>query len=599
MVSYNVTRHINGKPTKAELSSLNNVNQCYKKNMTTKTTRKCAVLMGLLLCAAGMAQADTIVTFSVDLSVQIGNGTFNPAADIAAVRGSFNGFGTFNLTNNPPPNTNIYSGTVDDTTDANGGVLSWKFWTSSASGGWENPASFNNRAARLPSTSGASLVLPTPYYGDSGPPTTNQITFQVNMAQELNKGSFNNGIELDLKGDINGWAGGASIMTNDPSIKTTNSFGLVTSNVYVGTFTLTHSPNSGEDYKFYYNNGADQWDSPLGINQDGGGNRFFINSNSQTLPLVDFSDLPYAPVVTNVVTFQVDMTAQILGNRYDPATEIVGVAGGFTSWQNNPLQLFPSTENPDIYTNSMAIIDGVGATEQYKFIHSLPAGLDWENPGPNTPQIGGNRFFIMPNTNALVLPVQVYSDQGSSDLLLSNTLVTFSVNMANAVGTDSTSWDTNQSVFVNGDWMGWPTWNNQLPQMSNAPGSSIYTFQTNMPAGTPVVLTYKYSINGVDDEAPSGNNHVRFIRTYGTYNFPVDTFGTQLVEQSFGNLSVGVPFGGHIPVTWLGRPGVHLQSRPTLTSGSWTNYPATDAHSSTNLPMAGPSLYLRLVHPAQ
>src|SRR3954470_442082 len=99
----------------------------------------------LLLSAASLASAassNTVVTFRVDLSSQVTGGTFIPGTDTVAARGTFNGYGTFNLTNNPAGvNPNLYSGTVVDTTDANGGKLEYKFWNSNPStpnGGWES-----------------------------------------------------------------------------------------------------------------------------------------------------------------------------------------------------------------------------------------------------------------------------------------------------------------------------------------------------------------------------------------------------------------------------------------------------------------------------
>ena len=569
--------------------------------------RKCAALAGLALCSMTIANAaSTFVTYNVDLSAAITGGGFNPATDTVAARGTFNGYGQFFLTNNPGgANPNVYSGTVNDTTDGNGTTLQYKYWVSSAgapNGGWENTASGQNRCALLPSTSGASLVLPTATYGDAGTPVTNNIMFQVDMAQQINLGAFNNSIELDVKGNFNGWAGGANVMTNNPAILRTNQFGLVSSNVYQTTVAVVGAPAEALAFKFYYNNGADQWESPAAVNQNGGQNRY-ADSVAQTLPIVFFSDQPFAPIATNAVTFQVDMTAQTLGGAFDPSQDTVSVAGDFTSWQNNPV---PMTNNPsgntNVYSAVINITNGIGATDQYKFIATGPtiSGINWENPGPGTPTIGGNRFVTVQKTNAQVLPKVFFSDQGTSELLLSNTVVTFTVDMTNAVGTDTTVWDSSQSVFINGDFLGWQPWNVFLPQMTNSPpGSSIYVWATNFPAGHSIPLTYKYSINGSDNEAASGQNHFRYIRSYGTYNLPTDKFGAQLSEQSFGNLVLGKPSGGQIPVTWLGRPGVHLQTRTSLTSGSWVDQLQTDAQSATNWPFTGNSLYFRLVHPAQ
>src|SRR5258707_15256653 len=65
-------------------------------------TITCALCAGLLLLSAGLtASANTLVTFQVDMSVQVGSAAFDPSTQTVAVHGSFNSWGTFVLTNNP------------------------------------------------------------------------------------------------------------------------------------------------------------------------------------------------------------------------------------------------------------------------------------------------------------------------------------------------------------------------------------------------------------------------------------------------------------------------------------------------------------------
>ncbi len=152
-----------------------------------------------------------------------------------------------------------------------------------------------------------------------------------------------------------------------------------------------------------------------------------------------------------------------------------------------------------------------------------------------------------------------------------------------------------------------------------------------MPAGTPVALSYQYGIdpsgeNGgpLDDEAAQSAVHYRVVRStkLNPYTLPTDTFTNQPYVEPFfstgnigangslagGNLSIGAPVAGKTPVSWLGRPGAHLQSAASLT-GPWTDYPNTDGTnwtsgvnttngllSVTNWPSAG-NKYFRLVKP--
>ncbi len=144
---------------------------------------------------------------------------------------------------------------------------------------------------------------------------------------------------------------------------------------------------------------------------------------------------------------------------------------------------------------------------------------------------------------------------------------------------------------------------------NNPPGSSLYTATFLVPAGNPLEVTYKYGIyhdtgdlnTNVDNEAYYGQNHTRYIRSTGTYNFPVDTFGVQLTnaaaatEPVFGNLAVGQPAAGKLPVTWLGYPNVHLQTSTNLAGNVWQDLNSTTGLSSTNWPMSGDNQFFRLI----
>ena len=104
---------------------------------------------------------------------------------------------------------------------------------------------------------------------------------------------------------------------------------------------------------------------------------------------------------------------------------------------------------------------------------------------------------------------------------------------------------------------------------------------------------------------------------------PVDTFTNQPYQEPLfapgniyegigtlagGNLTVGMPAAGSVPVSWLGRPGAHLQTATSI-NGPWTDISATDGTnwtsgvnttdglmSVTNWPADG-NAYFRLVKP--
>ncbi len=132
----------------------------------------------------------------------------------------------------------------------------------------------------------------------------------------------------------------------------------------------------------------------------------------------------------------------------------------------------------------------------------------------------------------------------------------------------------------------------------------VYTNSFLLPKGSSLALTYKYSQDGFDDENGFQTNHVRYVRSYPpSYVFPQDVWSllvtnsypnSILVEPDFGNLVISAPVGSNIPITWLGRPGVILQNRSSLTGGVWIDNSGTDAAMSTNWPNSSSNQFFRL-----
>ncbi len=362
-----------------------------------------------------------------------------------------------------------------------------------------------------------------------------------------------------------------------------------------------------------------------------------------------FNNLGYTStttVITNNVTFNVDMTAQIFAGNFDPAAQTVEVHGTFSDWLGITL-----TNNPSLPGNASNIYSGVvsiaGATnsgESYWFDYYDNSGFTQESQTPKVSTLDSgpphyDRFFLLPNVASTNLPTVLFSDVNTNDYLLADTAVTFSVNMNGAIGTDAHVFTSGDGVYINGPFA---NYNNAIGswypfaggvnpvsapagfQMIESAASGIYTNTIIIPKGTPVDFDYKYgmdpgSVNGgpVDDEAASGSNHNRVVRSTatGSYAMPVDTFGYQYQEPFFSvsakagaQLTVGVSSGGIVPVKWLGRPGAYLQSATNL-AGPWTDYSNTDGAnwssgvnttngllSVTNWPSAG-NRYFRLVRP--
>jgi hypothetical protein len=558
-------------------------------------TSKFVTLSALILCAAGSSQANTIVTFSVDMSVQIGNSSFTPGTDNVSVHGTFDGW-TSGMGLVQQGSSSVYTNTLNDTTDANGAPLKYKFVINGSM--YEQTADFNNRAVMLPTNSGALLVLPTPYFADAGSPTNYNVKFQVDMSQQIALGTFTNAVSgVEVRGNFNGWSStAAGTLARDTSIRRTNQFGVVTSNVYTGTLICTSAPNAAMDFKYVIQPGG--WESVSGANDDGGGNRFFANTADQTNSVVDFADSPFAPL--SQVSFKVDMSAvplndpnYILGQVY--------LAGSFNNWSTsaNLMTNNPSAANTNVYT--VVITTGQGANLAYKFTYQN-GGVAWENPASTG---GGNRTVTVPNLPSVNLPTVFFNDIDPSDLLNVDTVVTFSVNMTNATEYQGPPFNPSTGqVFINGDatlhsWQGWDIASLASYQCTNIPPAEVYYYTVTVPKGHSRYFNYKYGIydgsnaNSVDNEAAQDNNHGRYVRGDGVYNMPMDTFGSMGIETKFGNLAIGKAASGHVPITWTGYPGVSLQNSSDLQS--WTTQPSTTGQSSTNWPVGAGAEFFRLI----
>jgi len=651
------------------------------------------IRVGLLLCAAGImtAQAqNTFITFSVDEATNFVNGTFNPptpatiggssyggtGSDIIAVRGTFDGWAYPGLQLVQVGSTSVFTNTIDDTSTQDQSDGNVNFIYDDTENGGEAPADYQNRMAYLPPGNNASVVLPTAYFNDVGPAVTSNVKFQVDMSEQIELGNFHpqSGDTVVVFGSFQGWnatAGGTCVLTNDPSILVTNhnfTPPLIESNVYVTTIAVSGNArpsvnylatvNCAQEYKYIiepeYN-----YDSPLYPNDDpDSSNRFFTQTN-QTLPVVNFSDQPVAPLAK--VTLNLDMSAVA---EYDSnfVPNSITAWGTFNGWAG-PVTLTNSiaAPNTNLYSATLNVGEGVSFILQYRYTNSSYGGWVYDyaqDGGPNW--VNNNsyrRTLYVPVTSTVLvtnMPVVYFNDLAPDDLLPAATAVQFSVDMNGAVGTDGHPFNSGDGVYINGMFAGatpsdpnptagtaqyWYAWSGGVNPLAAPPGyqmvelgsSTVYTNTVILPAGTPVALSYQYgmdigSANGgpVEDEAASGSVHYRVVRSTqaNPYVMPTDTFSSQPYVEPFfstgnigangslagGNLNVGAATGGNVPVSWLGRPGARLQAATNLLSG-WQTLAATDGTnwttgysstngfvSTTNWPAASKAFF-RLVKP--
>ena len=405
----------------------------------------------------------------------------------------------------------------------------------------------------------------------------NPVFFQVDMNSQPTAAS------VYVRGGFNGWGTGNQLDNNG-------------SGVYTGTVDIAASPGSVQACKFFYQPG-DNWESIAD-------RQFVLAGGAQTQPLTSWNVSDW-PVPVNNVKFQVDMSAQILLHKFTngAAGSYVRVSGGFNGWSGS----MDFTNNPsasglasNIYCQTLPISGFPGSYPgNYKF--RAPIGDTWET-------ISDRSSFQLTGGDQ-TLPLVFWDNASVCDLLQQDTTVTFVLHMTNGTpdryGTPFNSGA--DSLYINGAFLGWWAWYDGITgaqgpqnQLTNNPIGSDYYQQTfTIGTGSPLATKFKFSINGYDNEAGFAVDHVRYIRTTGSsYIFPASDFGTNflatLVEQSFGDLRIAAPSGGSVPVTWLGRQCVTLQTKSAVPSGSWTDLPATDGTSATNWPNGGGNQFFRL-----
>ncbi len=115
------------------------------------------------------------MVFSVSMGTNILNGTFTQGTDTVWVEGTFDGWSGGTQLAQEDKST-IYTNTVQDSKDVNGGHADYKFiidLTGTATRETGFPGNSNgsdNRVVALPASSGATITPPTPFFNEAGHP---------------------------------------------------------------------------------------------------------------------------------------------------------------------------------------------------------------------------------------------------------------------------------------------------------------------------------------------------------------------------------------------------------------------------------------------
>jgi hypothetical protein len=159
-----------------------------------------------------------------------------------------------------------------------------------------------------------------------------------------------------------------------------------------------------------------------------------------------------APATVDV-EFQVDMGVQAYKGTFNPATDVVKLAGNFTEWATNAL-VMTDLDGDTVYTVTKAF--NVGETLEFKFIKDIAGTLGWEGVP--------NRKITVPATNSVY---SAWFDNDSTYRILTPVNVTFQCNMEFEIvaGRFNPATDT---ARVSGSFNGWntKTWS-MIPSISD------------------------------------------------------------------------------------------------------------------------------------
>ncbi len=295
----------------------------------------------------------------------------------------------------------------------------------------------------------------------------NPVTFRVDMSVKKAEGVFLPEADtVSARGSFNEWG---ATFTLAPSAGNAD--------IYEGTVDVGGAVGNTVEFKFVYNNGADQWETR--------GNRsFVIQGGAQTLDVVYYDDDATVSVMaTTAVTFQVDMSVKIAEGLFDPAADELSVRGSFNSWgRGNALS--PTVEDPNLYTGTFDITALTGDTILYKFVIYHDAADQWEGDP--------NRSFAH-QADPVTLPA-VYFDRDEEANVVIKAAIAFQVDMSVQLASGNFDPATDE-VWVRGNRMGWGTPPGGVQLFADASRAGVYTnLYTRDEEVTGSLVEYKHTI---------------------------------------------------------------------------------------------------------
>ncbi len=456
--------------------------------------KKILIISSLVLFLSSfMLNAQTNVTFQVDMGIQIANGNFVPNTDTLLIPGAFNDW--------------LNSGTVASKmlTDANGDSV-YTITLAIAAGSYEYKYNIGTGWNGKDESSGNRTVIVgsndttiAKVYFNNVDGSASKVTFTVDMKLPSKQGGFVPGTDTVLvAGSFNGWSTSATELS-----------GPGTDSTY--TVTVDSIPSGSKlFFKFIYRNGSVTWENDPNreyvVPQDSGSFSDFWNKQNPNANLQDGN-----------IQFTVDMSVMSTIGIFDNVKDSAQVRAGFNGWSDSDPSKSVLNQNPlnpnQWFLNVPFVQEQVGNKEYYKFFVKIADTSSiwtdgWERPLSSG---GGNRSIPFLGVSNQVDSVHYYDDVKPDWIIPTGTQVSviFKVDMKPAMDAnlqaipfdatqDTLYWIGEEPAFVRSQ--GWTdTDEMRVLILTDPDGDKIYTGTLNVSAPSFNSFEYRYGfVRGAD-----------------------------------------------------------------------------------------------------
>ena len=388
---------------------------------------KKGIILFLMIFLAGfmtVSAQDFNITFTVDMSVQIAKGSFDPATDDVRCVGTVYVDHAWS-----PPDTPVMTDNGDETYSVTyampAGTYGYKYVIGDAWG--------RDESQDRPITVNADAVLDPVFFNDETIGGDATVTFNVDMTvvAEDNLAPFDpTANTVWVAGSFTDWQNGCvdfpMVDDNDDLI-----------------YSITVPGFTGGDqlaFKFTYGTTADPSDGSITW-ESISDRTLFVLDGEQTFTDYWNSEEPVTETVQGSILFSVDMSVMSEIGIFDPANDGVWVRGSFNNWgDGTAIDDYPEIIimdqdifNPNLFSLLIPLDEELGLEMYYKYFADINTDLtdpDWtetyERPYSSG---GGNRVIAYEGVDNQAAPVSYFEDVNPEWVIPAGTTVEIEFNV--------------------------------------------------------------------------------------------------------------------------------------------------------------------------